>query len=149
MSEVGVAANKENDSIDVVEHDGDTSYKGLHVSDRPSNPRNLSSSMASRLSPTGSRRVRRNSAGDEISSILDHETVAANDPLVVMGEPQFRQFHTRDLASLSPCCNNSAMPTEEDELRMGSSLQDQHELSSMTSSSLNTTVITKLEVSDR
>ena len=101
------------------------------------------------------RRVRRNSAGDEISSILDHETTPNNgvqdygalNGLVVMGEPQFHQFHTRDMTSLSPpCC------AEEDEMRItqgGTSHLDQHELSSITSSSLNTTVITKLEVSDR
>ena len=43
------------------------------------------------------------------------------------------------------------MVEDEDELRMATvaAAQDQHDLSSITSSSLNTTVITKLEVSDR
>ena len=95
------------------------------------------------------RRVRRNSAGDEISSILDHEATSnengLGNGLVVMASP-LATFNTRDLAH-----HSYHYPVEdEDELRNAAMAgQDQHDLSSITSSSLNTTVITKLEVSDR
>ena len=98
MSEVGVvaAANNTNGSnSDDVTLNGDLdnahcygggSYKGLQVSDRPSNYASLG------------RRVRRNSAGDEISSILDHEaTTATSNGLVVVASP-LAAFNTRDMA---------------------------------------------------
>lgn len=163
MSEVGVAGNDDGAEINNNTYLDEHSYKGLQVSDRPSDPNNTSSS----LGRSSSRRMRRNSAGDEISSILNHETTNPVNGLIVMGSPltnggqwgqgtpgdnvnmHYRQFHTRDLASLSPSCCNG----EDDELRMAAATaateQDQLDLSSMTSSSLNTTVITKLEVSDR
>ena len=154
MSEVGVAANNGNNSDDVTVNGGDLdiahygSYKGLQVSDRPSVHTPNYASLGR------GRRVRRNSAGDEISSILDHEattTAVGNGNglgrgLVVMASP-LAAFNTRDLSHIP---YHHAVE-DEDELRMAAvaAAQDQHDLSSITSSSLNTTVITKLEVSDR
>ena len=152
MSEVGVVANNGNNSDDVtvngdldIAHYG--SYKGLQVSDRPSVHTPNYASLGR------GRRVRRNSAGDEISSILDHEattTAVGNgnglgSGLVVMASP-LAAFNTRDLSN-----GYHHVVEDEDELRMATvaAAQDQHDLSSITSSSLNTTVITKLEVSDR
>ena len=146
MSEVGVVANNGNNSDDVtvngdldIAHYG-SSYKGLQVSDRPSVHTPNYASLGR------GRRVRRNSAGDEISSILDHETTAvgsgggavSGSGLVVMASP-LAAFNTRDMA-------NAYHHAVGEESALG---QDQHDLSSITSSSLNTTVITKLEVSDR
>ena len=156
MSEVGVANNNGNNSDDIPVDNGDlyNSYKGLQVSDRPSVHQPTYASLGR------GRRVRRNSAGDEISSILNHETTTVGNNglgngldngldglngLVVMASP-LAAFNTRDLAH--PYHHHVH---DEAELRMAAlaSAQDQHDLSSITSSSLNTTVITKLEVSDR
>ncbi len=80
ISEVGVVASDENNNKD---NNNDSSFKtlfndkadvqtfnGLQVSDRPTVTPNAGGGVR--------KRVRRNSAGDEISSILDHETSPAS-----------------------------------------------------------------------
>lgn len=73
-------------------------------------------------------------------------TLATPNGLVVMASP-LAAFNTRDLSN----GYHHHVVEDEDEMRMAAMAagQDQHDLSSITSSSLNTTVITKLEVSDR
>ena len=133
MSEVGVVANNGNNSDDVtvngdldIAHYG-SSYKGLQVSDRPSVHTPNYASLGR------GRRVRRNSAGDEISSILDHEATATavgngnglGSGLVVMASP-LAAFNTRDLSHIP---YHHAVE-DEDELRMAAvaAAQDQHDL---------------------
>ena len=94
--------------------DSNNNNKNLRVSDTPMNTASDSSGLNSR------KRIRRNSAGDEINSILNHETSH-----ILNSGPQL-------MMTFNSTSNSDA---------------DRH--SSMTSSSLNTTVITKIDASER
>ncbi|XP_059083066.1 putative ankyrin repeat domain-containing protein 20A2 [Tigriopus californicus] len=110
-------------------------YKGLQVSDQPSR-----------------RRVRRNSAGDEISSILNHET---SHGLIVMGSPlatsETLEESGSDLNSRHYYFNTSNASHNMDPLDSDATLrvESSERASSRTSSSLNTTVVTKVEMNER
>ena len=175
MSEVGVSKRKEeedlNNNIDIFPEyfmkdsgninatNGSSSgndsssntqsnYKGLQVSDQPLGV---------------GRRQRRNSAGDEISSILNHEAFSPGSygtggGLVVMNSPLAtsetlqQQHQRRTSSSSSTSYNNNSRPHDLADLSVynNGKSHDLTDLSSLTSSSLNTTVVAaKLEVLDR
>lgn len=166
MSEVGVTRRKEqeeefkedlNNNIDIfpeyfmkeasssspgnggVKRDTTSSsstYKGLQVSDQPRG-----------------RRQRRNSAGDEISSILNHETSSPrygrDQGLIVMNSPLATSETILDEHHHNHHHHHPGSSSSSSGATNAGYKHDVTDLSSLTSSSLNTTVITKLEVSDR
>ena len=133
-----------------------SSYKGLQVSDTPTRPQEhqqLEEQLESPPPPLPSRstRVRRNSAGDEISSILDHSG------LVVLNnneddEPEYLNYYGNQHALHGPPMrhhfgrvgDNGVAEDEEGVMPLGST-----SMTTEASSSLNTTIVGKLEVSER
>lgn len=140
-----------------------SSYKGLQVSDTPTHPQQQQQGETATTPPPPlprRSRVRRNSAGDEISSILDHEALATNDNgLIVLNdeEPEYLNYYGNQHALHGPPGRHSGRVGEDRQGEVEVMMDEEDGVAplgsmSMTteaSSSLNTTIVSKLEVSER
>ena len=117
-AKLGPASSSSSSGSGRVKPDPPSPHNGLRVSDQP----------------MGRGRVRRNSAGDEISSILDHEAA------LVGSDGGF--YSTRRAAAAEPALL-SLSEVEREDCELTSTTLD------ATGSSLNTTVVANMEAQDR